>query len=135
MAAQKQEKKQKLGNVRYVFKNIILPRKWLLLLGLLIIIVNRLAGLIIPGSSKFLIDNIITEGQYDKLTLLLLVVSGAVGYGGHCSVRGSGTATDRPGPGRPWLAGTRRNDVQLPDRRIGGRPDGSVERVTSRAEA
>lgn len=78
MTAAEQSKNQKLGNVKYVFKNIILPRKWLLLLGLLIIIVNRLAGLIIPGSSKFLIDNVITEGQYDKLTLLLLVVGGAV---------------------------------------------------------
>ena len=53
------DKKQKLGNFQYVFKNIILPRKWILLGGLGIIIVNRLAGLVIPGASKFLIDNII----------------------------------------------------------------------------
>jgi ABC-type multidrug transport system fused ATPase/permease subunit len=78
MSAKKEGKKQKLGNVGYVFKNIILPRKWLLLIGLLIIIVNRLAGLIIPGASKFLIDNVITAGEYDKLTLLLTVVGGAV---------------------------------------------------------
>lgn len=78
MAPEQEKKKQKLGNVGYVFKNIILPRKWLLLIGLLIIIVNRLAGLIIPGASKYLIDNIITAGQYDKLTLLLAVVGGAV---------------------------------------------------------
>lgn len=71
-------KKQKLGNIKYVFKNIILPRKWLLIGGLGIIIVNRLAGLVIPGASKYLIDNIITAGEYDKLTLLLLVVGGAV---------------------------------------------------------
>lgn len=78
MAESEKAYKQKLGNVGYVFKNIILPRKWLLLLGLLIIIVNRLAGLVIPGSSKFLIDNVITNGEYDKLTLLLAVVGGAV---------------------------------------------------------
>ena len=78
MTAQKEGKKQRLGNVGYVFRNIILPRKWLLLLGLGIIIVNRLAGLVIPGASKFLIDNVITAGQYDKLTLLLAVVGGAV---------------------------------------------------------
>ena len=78
MTKSKEGKKQKLGNVQYVFKNIILPRKWLLLLGLLIIIVNRLAGLVIPGASKYLIDNIITAGQYDKLALLLAVVGGAV---------------------------------------------------------
>jgi subfamily B ATP-binding cassette protein MsbA len=70
--------KQKLGNVGYVFKNIILPRKWLLLGGLIIIIVNRLAGLVIPGASKYLIDDIITAGEFEKLTMLLLVVGGAV---------------------------------------------------------
>ncbi len=70
--------KKKLGNIRYVFQNIILPRKWLLLSGLGIIIVNRLAGLVLPGSTKFLIDNIITDGQFELLKWLLLVVGGAV---------------------------------------------------------
>lgn len=72
------KKKQKLGNFQYVYKNIMLPRKWILLGGLAIIIVNRLAGLVIPGASKFLIDNIITAGEFDKLTMLLVVVGGAV---------------------------------------------------------
>lgn len=72
------EKKNKLGNIRYVFSNIIMPRKWLLLVGLLIIIINRLAGLVLPGSSKYLIDNVITGGEYEKLGLLLAVVGGAV---------------------------------------------------------
>lgn len=70
--------KKKLGNIRYVFQNIILPRKWLLLSGLGIIIINRLAGLVLPGSTKFLIDNIITDGQFELLKWLLLVVGGAV---------------------------------------------------------
>ena len=78
MKEAKANKKQKLGNFKYVFKNIILPRKWLLLGGLGIIIVNRLAALVIPGASKFLIDNIITAGEYEKLTLLLVAVGGAV---------------------------------------------------------
>ena len=71
-------KKKKLGNVKYVFQNIILPRRWLLLGGLMIIIVNRLAGLVLPGSTKYLIDNIITDGQFDMLKWLLMVVGGAV---------------------------------------------------------
>ena len=70
--------KKKLGNIRYVFQNLILPRKWLLLSGLGIIIVNRLAGLVLPGSTKFLIDNIITDGQFELLKWLLLIVGGAV---------------------------------------------------------
>jgi ATP-binding cassette, subfamily B, putative efflux pump len=78
MTESKADKKQKLGNFQYVYKNIILPRKWLLLGGLGIIIVNRLAGLVIPGASKFLIDNIINAGEYEKLTMLLVVVGGSV---------------------------------------------------------
>jgi ATP-binding cassette, subfamily B, putative efflux pump len=78
MTESKSDKKQKLGNFKYVYKNIILPRKWLLLGGLGIIIVNRLAGLVIPGASKFLIDNIINAGEYEKLTMLLVVVGGSV---------------------------------------------------------
>ncbi len=78
MPQPEKSEREKLGNIRYVFKNIILPRKWLLLLGLGIIIINRLAGLVIPGASKFLIDNVINAGEYDKLSLLLAVVGGAV---------------------------------------------------------
>jgi len=78
MSTTNSKKNQKLGNIGYVFKNIILPRKGILFIGLGIIVINRLAGLVIPGASKYLIDNIITDGQYDKLTLLLLVVGGAV---------------------------------------------------------
>jgi len=72
------KKKIKLGSVKYVFKNIILPRKWLLIGSLMIIIVNRLAGLVIPGASKYLIDDIITPGRFDKLWLLLSVVGVSV---------------------------------------------------------
>lgn len=73
-----EKKKQKLGNINYVFKNIIWPRKWILFGGLVIIIFNRLAGLVLPGSSKYLIDNVITPNRYDLLPMLLLVVSAAV---------------------------------------------------------
>ena len=76
--AKESVKKNKFGNLSYVFRNIIYPRRWLLLLGLLIIILNRLAGLVLPGSTKYLIDNIIGTGQYDMLKWLLLVVGGAV---------------------------------------------------------
>ena len=80
MEASKQttEPKKNLGHIAYVFKNIILPRKWLLLGGLGIIIINRLASLVIPASTQYLIDDIITAGQFDMLKWLLLVVGGAV---------------------------------------------------------
>ena len=71
-------KRKKLASLGYVFRDIIWPRRWLLLLGLLLIVVNRLSGLVLPGSSKFLIDNVITAGKIDQLYLLLVVVGIAV---------------------------------------------------------
>ena len=46
-----------------------------LALGSVIMIVNRLAGLVLPGSSKFLLDDVILKGQQD----LLLPLAAAVG--------------------------------------------------------
>lgn len=71
-------KKKKLASLGYVFKDIIWPRRWLLLLGLVLIIINRLAGLVLPGSTKFLIDDVINAGKIDLLFTLLAVVGAAV---------------------------------------------------------
>ena len=60
------------------FSAFILPRKWILIGGFGIIIVNRLAGLVLPQAFQFLIDDIITANQYELLKWLLTVVGGAV---------------------------------------------------------
>ena len=74
----RQNQKKKLASFGYVFKDIIWPRKWLLLLGLLLIIINRLAGLVLPGSTKYLVDNVINEGNIELLYVILLAVGTAV---------------------------------------------------------
>ncbi|RJE75021.1 MULTISPECIES: ABC transporter ATP-binding protein [Reichenbachiella] len=61
-----------------VFKTIILPRKKLLLIGLVLIIVSRLASLILPGSSQYLMDDVIAKGDYEMLKVLVAVVGGAI---------------------------------------------------------
>jgi len=45
--------------------------------GFGLMIVNRLAGFVLPGSSKFLIDNVIGQGQAGLLVPLALAVGGA----------------------------------------------------------
>jgi subfamily B ATP-binding cassette protein MsbA len=60
--------------VRHAFRTIIWPRKKLVLLGLLLVGINRLAGLVLPGSTKYLIDDVIVEHDTSLLKLLLLVV-------------------------------------------------------------
>ena len=49
-----------------------------MLVGLLLIIANRLAGLVLPGASKYVIDNAISQGDMALLKLILLVVAIAV---------------------------------------------------------
>ena len=56
---------------------MILPRRKLLLLGLLLMAVNRLSGLVLPYSTKYLIDDIIGKHRADLLTPLVLAVLSA----------------------------------------------------------
>lgn len=61
-----------------VFKTIIWPRKKLLFVGLVLIVISRLASLILPGASKYLIDDVIVNKDFDKLYTIILVVAGAI---------------------------------------------------------
>lgn len=49
----------------------------MLLLGLVLVAINRVAGLVLPGSSKFLFDNVIDKGQVKLLLPIVLAVVGA----------------------------------------------------------
>ncbi|HEX4773615.1 MAG TPA: ABC transporter ATP-binding protein [Bryobacteraceae bacterium] len=53
---------------------LVKPRRSLLLLGAALMIINRLCGLALPISSKFLIDNVLRKGQFSLLTTIVLVV-------------------------------------------------------------
>lgn len=66
------------ASLGHVFKTIVLPRKNLLLLGLVLIIISRLSGLVLPGASQYLIDNVITNKDFEMLKTLLIVVVGAI---------------------------------------------------------
>jgi ABC-type multidrug transport system fused ATPase/permease subunit len=67
-----------LSSVRHAFQTIIWPRRKLVLFGLILITVNRLSGLVLPGSTKYLIDNVIGEHNTSLLKVLLAVVSAAL---------------------------------------------------------
>ena len=61
-----------------VFKTIIWPRRRHLFLGLFLIIISRLSGLVLPGASKLLIDNVIPSSDLDLLKWLVLGVVAAI---------------------------------------------------------
>ena len=74
----KKSKKIKLTSVKHVFKTIIWPRRNLLFIGLGLIIINRFAGLVLPGSVKFLIDDVIANSDKALLKIILFAVGGAI---------------------------------------------------------
>ena len=57
-----------------VFKTIIWPRRKHLFFGLFLIIISRLAGLVLPGASKYLIDDVIPSNDLNMLKWLILAV-------------------------------------------------------------
>lgn len=61
-----------------VFQTIIWPRRKQLFLGLFLIIISRLAGLILPGASKYLIDDVIPSSDLELLKWLILIVIGSI---------------------------------------------------------
>jgi ABC-type multidrug transport system fused ATPase/permease subunit len=53
------------------------PRRWLLGLGFVLMVINRVAALVLPYSTKFLIDTVINKHRMDQLRPLVLVVLAA----------------------------------------------------------
>lgn len=67
-----------LATVRYAFRTIVWPRRRLLLAGLILVAINRLSGLVLPGAGKFLIDNAIEHSDFRLMTIILGVIAVAV---------------------------------------------------------
>ncbi|MBB6325329.1 subfamily B ATP-binding cassette protein MsbA [Algoriphagus iocasae] len=73
--AKKAERKVTMGQV---FKTIIWPRRKHLFLGLFLIIISRLASLVLPGASKYLIDDVIPSNDLNMLKWLIIAVVTAI---------------------------------------------------------
>ncbi len=58
-------------------REMILPRRKIFALGFLLMVINRLCALVLPGSTKFLIDNIIGKKQAQWLVPLVSAVLAA----------------------------------------------------------
>ncbi|MBT1690314.1 ABC transporter ATP-binding protein [Dawidia soli] len=73
-----QPKAKNKVSIAHVFKTIVWPRRGALSVGLLLIIISRLAGLILPGSTKYLMDDVIAKHDLQMLKWLLIVVTLAI---------------------------------------------------------
>ncbi len=61
-----------------VFKTIIWPRRKHLFLGLFLIVISRLASLVLPGASKYLVDDVIPSNDLNMLKWLIIAVVAAI---------------------------------------------------------
>lgn len=62
----------------WAFKEFIWPRKKIVLIGLILIILRSLSGLVLPYESKRLIDEVIPSSNMDALLMLLGIVCASI---------------------------------------------------------
>jgi len=58
-------------------REVVIAYRWRLALGLVLMLLSRLAGLVLPASSKYLIDNVIGKHEARLLPLIALAVGAA----------------------------------------------------------
>jgi ABC-type multidrug transport system fused ATPase/permease subunit len=75
--ADKKAKVQRLRSILPEVWKLMRPRRGLLLMGFGLMLINRVAALVLPYSTKFLIDTVINKHRMDKLMPLVLTVLGA----------------------------------------------------------
>ena len=73
--AAKAKPKLKLKQVLPDVWELVKPRRGLLAFGLVLMAINRVAGLVLPWSTKSLLDDVIGRHQTQKLTPLIVGVA------------------------------------------------------------
>jgi ABC-type multidrug transport system fused ATPase/permease subunit len=60
------------------FRELVWPRRGLLGFGLILVVINRASGMVLPFSTKTLLDDVIGQNNAELLTPLVAIVGGAV---------------------------------------------------------
>src|SRR4051794_10921642 len=60
-----------------LLRELVRPRRNLLLLGFFLMLINRVAGLVLPASTRYLVDNVVTHGQVGLLNKIVFAVLAA----------------------------------------------------------
>ena len=76
-AEPKKSARESLRRAWPLLKELMRPRRRLLVIGIVLMVINRAAGLVLPSSAKILVDNIIGKNQVDLLIPVVLAVLGA----------------------------------------------------------
>ena len=62
----KQDKNKPKISILKAFKTIIWPKRKLVFIGLILIVLSRLSSLVLPWKSKALLDDVIPNKDYDQ---------------------------------------------------------------------
>ncbi|WP_420315733.1 ABC transporter ATP-binding protein [Ekhidna sp.] len=66
--------KNKNVTFAWAVRNIIWPRRKTILIGLLLIIVSRPAGLVLPAATKYLLDDAVPNKDFEMLKLIVIII-------------------------------------------------------------
>ena len=72
------EKAKKRVTFKWALKNIMWPRRKTLFIGLALIVISRPAGLVLPASIKYLLDDVAVNGDLELLRWLLIAIVGSL---------------------------------------------------------
>lgn len=75
--AEKEEKKKKRFNFSAAWQDareLVWTHRWRLALGGVLMLISRLAGLVLPASSKYLVDEIIIKERFEMLKWIALAI-------------------------------------------------------------
>lgn len=75
MADEKKKKKIDYSRAWVEAKLLIWNYRWRLTLGLVLMLISRAAGMVLPYSTKFLVDNVFGQGRFDLLKWIALAVA------------------------------------------------------------
>ena len=71
--------------IGHVFKTIIWPRRNTIFIGLFLIAISRPAGLVLPLATKYLIDDVVLQSDFELLKWLMVAILGALTLQAVCS--------------------------------------------------
>jgi subfamily B ATP-binding cassette protein MsbA len=71
------KKKVRFSDVWEEARVLVWAHRWRLALGLVLMLVNRVVGLVLPATSKYLVDDVVGKHQTDLLPLLAFAAAGA----------------------------------------------------------
>jgi subfamily B ATP-binding cassette protein MsbA len=74
----KPKTKLRASHIYRDLRDLVWPRRYLLIAGLALVFVNRAASLVLPGSTKYLLDDVVQPRRQDLLVPLVAVVGTAI---------------------------------------------------------